>query len=339
MERRSLRYLAAAKQLQDDARAQIKANRCENSACENRQPSKYALSAVCGHLICEGCHEQNKHHAATNCLARGCSNPVQAHHLLWTSKIGNLERTKPSAYGAKLETAIGLLKEIQGRAEQAILFVQFEQQLQQADTALKHCGISRIVVHSANDAGGQLKAFRDSANTRDKKTVIVLNAADETAAGSNLQNANHVIFLSPLLQRTQYKYDSTMAQAIGRVRRFSQERPIHVYRIVALDTIDVDVLEHREHRIDALVEQGQKKIKPPTKLKALDTPSRKKPERTQLVREDGHFSLRPQSWLIDCEADIDVGDIEKVKGKSRVLGWEDFSSLVKFSTKYTEDDE
>ncbi|PIA95671.1 hypothetical protein CB0940_10123 [Cercospora beticola] len=339
MERRSLRYLAAAKQLQDDAREQVSANRCENSACEKRQPSQYALSAVCGHLICEACHERNKHHAATNCLAVGCSNPVQAHHLLWTSKIGNLKRTKPSAYGAKLEAAIVLLKEIQGKAEQAILFVQFEQQLQQVDTALKHCGISRIVVHSANDAGSQLKAFRDCANTKDKKTVIVLNAADETAAGSNLQNANHVIFLSPLLQRTQYKYDSTMAQAIGRVRRFGQERPIHVYRIVALDTIDVDVLEHRENRADALVEQGQKKIEPPTRSKELNTLSKKKPERTQLVREKGHFSLRPQSWLIDYEAGMDAGEVEKVKGKSRVLGWEDFSSLVKFSTKYTEDDE
>lgn len=37
-----------------------------------------------------------------------------------------------------------------------------------------------------------------------------------------------------------------MTQCIGRARRYGQRRTVHVYRLVALDTVDVDVLEWRE---------------------------------------------------------------------------------------------
>lgn len=65
----------------------------------------------------------------------------------------------------------------------------------------------------------------------------------------NLQNANHVIFLSPALTRTQYDYESTMTQTIGRCRRFGQKKRVHVYHFVALETIDVNVLQHRRRQI------------------------------------------------------------------------------------------
>ncbi|KAM3413686.1 hypothetical protein BST61_g10379 [Cercospora zeina] len=335
MERRSLRYLNAGKELQSNAIAGALLNMCEHGSCNSQNPSNYALSAVCGHLVCEDCYDRNKQEASTRCPAEGCSQSTQPHHLLWTRKMSNLKKTTPSPYGMKLDAAMHLLREIERKGEQAILFVQFPQQLEQAATALDRYQIRGTVVRSASEAGAQLKAFRSE--SEDRQTVIVLNVADETAAGSNLQNANHVIFFSPLLSHTQYRYDSTMAQALGRVRRFGQTREIHVYRVVALDTIDVDILEHREHRTNGLVEEGQPAIKPPTMMAELET--RPRPERTQLVRENGHFSLRPQSWLVKSGTDLNGKEREMVQGKSRVLGWEDFSSLVKFSSKYTDDDE
>ena len=189
------------------------------------------------------------------------------------------------------------------------------------------------------NAGSQVEEFVKSSGKKNQITVMVLNASDETAAGLNLQNANHVIFLSPLLRDSQYGYDSTMAQAIGRVRRYGQKKKIHVHRIFALDTNDVDILEHRERRNNALTEQGAPSIDPPEAAKELDVHGLEKKEKTQLVCEDGHFSLRPQSWLVRCGADEDAEEVSKVKGKNRVLGWEDFSSLVKFSKTFTEDDD
>lgn len=252
--------------------------------------------------------------------------------------MGNLKNPTATMYGAKLQAVVEILNTIQQSGEQAILFVQFENQLQEAERALKDARISAIVVKSTKLAGDQFSAFRDSAGTKD--TVIVLNASDETAAGSNLQNANHVIFLSPLLRDTQYEYESTMAQAIGRVRRYGQKRRIHIYRVVALDAIDVDILEHRERRTDALVQQGGPEITPPPDYLVIEGGETKKRERTQLVRDDGVFSLRPQSWLVRCgpEDEEEDGKAARTMGKNRMPGWEDFSSLVKFSKAFTEND-
>lgn len=65
---------------------------------------------------------------------------------------------------------------------------------------------------------------------------------------SNLTNANHVIFVSPLLTRTQQVYDASMTQCIGRAKRFGQQKTVHVYRFLALRTIDVDILQEREQK-------------------------------------------------------------------------------------------
>lgn len=63
---------------------------------------------------------------------------------------------------------------------------------------------------------------------------------------SNLTNANHIIFASPLLTKTQQSYNASMTQCIGRAKRYGQQKTVHVYRFFALRTIDVDILQERE---------------------------------------------------------------------------------------------
>jgi hypothetical protein len=129
-----------------------------------------------------------------------------------------------------------------------------------------------------------------------------------------------------------------MAQAVGRVRRHDQERHIHVYRICALHTIDVDILEHREHRTNALAEPGAAAIKPPIAAVELDQHDPPKGDRVQLVKENGSYSLRPKSWLYRCGVDDDEGGMVTAQDWGRVAGWEDFSSQVKFSRAFAGDD-
>ena len=102
-----------------------------------------------------------------------------------------------------------------------------------------------------------------------------------------------------------------MAQAIGRVRRHGQTRPIHVYRICALHTIDIDILEHREHRTNALVEPGAPEFERPIAAVELDQHDAPKVERLQLVKENDGYSLRPKSWLYRCGVDTDEGETAK----------------------------
>jgi superfamily II DNA or RNA helicase len=74
---------------------------------------------------------------------------------------------------------------------------------------------------------------------------------------SNLTVANHVFFLSPYLTKgltAQQEFDSTMTQAIGRARRFGQDKTVHVYHFIASKTIDVDIIEKRSSKILKQVE-------------------------------------------------------------------------------------
>jgi site-specific DNA-cytosine methylase len=334
VENRSARYTKNICNLEQAARQGGDIVDCDSVGCLRQKSHDVAISALCGHMICRKCYDLRRESEGTKCPGNGCSSSMADHHLFWPNKVGDLSTATP--FGAKIKAAMDLLDAIKAKGEQAILFVQYSNQLEEVDMALKNRKIDATVVQVAEKASLQIKDFQETAGTKQQKTVIVLNSSDETAAGSNLQNANHVIFLSPLLKDTQYGYDSTMAQTIGRVRRHGQKKEIHIYRIVALDTIDVDILEHRERRSDALVEQGAPRIARPA-----NTATATATERTQLVRENDRFSLRPQSWLVDPNADR--GKVEqnaqKVKGKNRVLGWEDFSSIVKFSKNFTEDDE
>ena len=110
----------------------------------------------------------------------------------------------------------------------------------------------------------------------------------------NLTNANHIIFVSPLLVESQYKYDSAMTQAIARSRRYGQEKQVQIYHFVALRTIDVDILEHRHKRANGITATKSKVRMPPESLTT--------PEKTKLVKnKHGSMALVPISWLVDEE--------------------------------------
>jgi hypothetical protein len=270
--------------------------------------------------------QMRKSSIAPNALLKGVVRPSKT-----TTYCGPTSSTKASSHGAKIEAALQLLNNIKSKGEKAILFVQYNEQVDQVSSALAANNIPATTVDQLR-AGAQIAAF-----CKNSDTVLVLNASDETAAGSNIQAANHVIFLSSLLRDNQYTYDATMAQAIGRVRRHGQTRPIHVYRICALHTIDVDILEHREHRSNALVEPGAPMVGPPVAALELDQDS-SSGDRVQLVRENGRYSLRPKFWLHRCGVDSDEQEMAKVQSWNRVAGWEDFSSQVKFSRAFAGDE-
>jgi hypothetical protein len=99
----------------------------------------------------------------------------------------------------------------------------------------------------------------------------------------------------------------------------------------------VDILEHREHRRDALTELNASDVAPPLSLDGVH--DQVEPQRVQLVRENGEFSLRPKSWLYkdDVGVQSDEQKMKRMEGRDRA-GWEDFSSQVKFSRAFAGDE-
>jgi hypothetical protein len=125
-----------------------------------------------------------------------------------------------------------------------------------------------------------------------------------------------------LLTKTQYEYESAMAQAIARCRRYGQTKKVHIYHIVAQRTIDVDILEHRHKRVDGITTS-----KAPMNMPELLAEK----EKTKLVKNKaGQMALVPVSWLAS-------------EWKRMIMGVEEapesFASLISFSDTFQQDDE
>lgn len=52
-----------------------------------------------------------------------------------------------------------------------------------------------------------------------------------------------------MLTQTQYDYDSSMTQAIGRARRYGQTKHVHVYHLLMKRTIDVNIFQDRREKV------------------------------------------------------------------------------------------
>ena len=73
--------------------------------------------------------------------------------------------------------------------------------------------------------------------------VLLLFMADESASGANLTAANHVIFVHPLLAKSQQAYEQCRTQAVGRIRRYGQTRVVHVHDFLAEVRFGVEAFE------------------------------------------------------------------------------------------------
>lgn len=117
-----------------------------------------------------------------------------------------------------------------------------------------------------------------------------------------------------------------MKQAMGRAIRTGQEKIVHIHHFIGLKTVDVDILQQRHKRSDALraFSYYKRAISHSTKRKA----SKQSPlETTKLIRDvEGGYALVPISWLSDPKK-AGIGGV-------RVGESEDFSTLIRFSDIY-----
>jgi hypothetical protein len=108
------------------------------------------------------------------------------------------------------------------------------------------------------------------------------------------------MFLSPLHAQDQYGYDSRMLQAIRRAHRFGQEKMVHIYRFVALKTIDVNILENRER---SLPEPLWENTEAPIQLSTTHH-IEQKTELAELVKVGGKMALAPRTWVAKHKVDV-----------------------------------
>ena len=77
-----------------------------------------------------------------------------------------------------------------------------------------------------------------AAEGRCSEARVLLLSLDEHCAGANLTAANHVMFAHPLLRHDGRSPADIEVQAVGRVRRFGQNRTVHVWHFMIQNTIE-----------------------------------------------------------------------------------------------------
>lgn len=238
--------------------------RCGEEHCEKSDAEHY-ISLLCGHVLC-GPPEGD-----VTCGVHRCTHPVkdvciplskimEQPRVITAADLGEGALTgDPDPYldssgiphGPKARAVVNLIQRVKGD-DQVVVFVQSPAMRNDIYKALEYFGIPHIKPEQleANEAGA-LELFKEGI---EKVLVQVINS--EQAAGSNLHNANHVIFASPLISRSQADWDAHMRQALGRCIRFRQEKTVHVYHMLMDGTIEVDTLEWRKKQ-EVLVRRGR----------------------------------------------------------------------------------
>jgi hypothetical protein len=69
--------------------------------------------------------------------------------------------------------------------------------------------------------------------------------------------ANHIIFFAQMAARNQYDYQASMTQAIGRAVRFGQKKHVHIWYLLALNTLDVGILQWQNSHLLVRRQNGE----------------------------------------------------------------------------------
>ncbi|KAJ1554715.1 hypothetical protein HK405_004249 [Cladochytrium tenue] len=260
---------------------------CRGTRTRPLDPDNVAVLSCCGHYGCAPCLIEAS--ANQRCLEPGCGINVHEKAVFRVSKLGDVRDTHKSPlvaglgkaaspdaaqralypgaglvyqratnvsgeFGAKLTALVDILREVVGRGERALVFVQFEELMVKVGEALEAVGLAHLKIRgTAHQKSQALQTFQrgGGGGGGSDVPVLLLNVAEESAAGANLTVANHVVFVGPLLGATNEWTAACETQAIGRARRYGQTRKVVVWRLVAADSIDSQLMAKRARFLES----------------------------------------------------------------------------------------
>ena len=245
---RSLRFFQSVRDLQqaklDDS---IKCGACGKKFAK----SKSGVLSTCGHIGCLSClkaHAENQECGVADCTcATRDTSVVTAVSLGTEGATSKAQKTDGGVgvHGSKIIDVVSHIKSLPCD-ERILVFVQFSDLMQQVSSALNEAGIKTLKLKgSVHQQTGALDEFQKENLKADDARVLLLLSRDESASGANLTTANHAIFVHPLLTNTAQEYIASETQAIGRIRRYGQQREVRIWRFIARDSIDSEILSQR----------------------------------------------------------------------------------------------
>jgi SNF2-related domain len=253
---REMRYFVGTKRCMSSERI-----KCASCKIRTNDYGRMLFMGRCGHVACNQCcfTQSGEPTQLSHCLNLDCgSKTSQSTAILAAELISPINSPRVRKHGSKLVAITDLLAQIPS-GEKILVFVQFPRIL----AALKSILLEMKIGFADTDlkgASAEVQRFKETQECR----VCLLQIDNVNAAGWNLQAANHIIFVSSLVAKTQHEYNSSLTQAIGRAFRLGQAQDVHIYQFLAEGTIDVNVLEGRTGMV--LVERGSECLLVPEPL-------------------------------------------------------------------------
>jgi len=219
---------------------------CES--CPGTNPPSLADSLIlqaCGHLVCKGCVERRMKQNSKQCPVGDCHTPFYPEALIRADRLVDWDNEKSARAlktGIKVQVLLDLVKIIQqfGPTDRAVVFVQYDKLMYQVRRALADNHISSLGGNEAVGIADDIENFKAGA-----ARVLLLELNTAQAAGSNLTIANHVIFVTPLVENDDYSFASIMRQAMGRCIRTGQEKEVFVHHLCCTDTLDETIIRSK----------------------------------------------------------------------------------------------
>ncbi len=198
----------------------------------------------CGHIYCYSCISTIVKEAKNSGMDSKCP---ACNKNLQMDKIFLMTENKAkeaNMIGTKLSHIINYIKSTPNKYR--IIFSQWDYLLKEVGKVLESNGIKQLYCQGNVYQKDKVLRLFNSQDPDKNEFKIIMLSSESTVSGSNLNNAEEVIFLDPIYGNKQYRLN-TENQAIGRVRRLGNKHSkIKVIRLLIKDSVEEEIYKSNQ---------------------------------------------------------------------------------------------
>jgi DNA repair protein RAD5 len=197
---------------------------------------------ICGHLFCYSCISMIIKEAKTSSTPSKCPNCNKNTNLDNIFMISQNKSKDIDVFGTKLAYIINYIKSTPDKYR--IIFSQWDYLLKEVGKVLEQNNIKHLYCQGNVYQKDKVLRLFNSKDTVNNQYKIIMLSSDSTVSGSNLNNAEEVIFLDPVYGDKAHRLN-TENQAIGRVRRLGNKfKTINVLRLLIKDSVEEEIYKN-----------------------------------------------------------------------------------------------
>lgn len=194
-------------------------------------PSFQVIVISCGHNLCKACMRKYMKSTTGDLKCPTCKQIVDLDtcYNLKNSTLNNDDNIEK--YGTKVANIIKYIQNVPNN-DKIIIFTEWDDMMNITGNILNNIGIK--VKYCKGNVYQRNKIIKDFKNGVYK---VLFLSSKHCASGSNLTEANHIIFLEPISGDPEY-VKTTEKQAIARAERIGQDKVVTVVKYIIKDTIE-----------------------------------------------------------------------------------------------------